>query len=100
MTLFVQKNQKVRGGRRLPKLFQERSYLTAVVGGMIDDVLQHMSQRVLPSPALKVLVWDADVQKFAVQAFQESLLLVLHRGPVRVKRHPIVEVLWSKNLLR
>ena len=56
MTLFVQKNQKVRGGRRLPKLRQERCHLTVVVGRMVYGVLQHMSQRVLPSRSLKVLV--------------------------------------------
>ena len=40
----------------MPKLSQERSYLTVVIGRMIYAVLQHVNQRVLPSLALKVLV--------------------------------------------
>jgi hypothetical protein len=98
--IFVQKNEEVCDGRRLPKLSQERSHLTAVIGRVIYDVLHHISQRVFPSLALKVFVRNAGIQKLVAQTFQESLLLVFHCGPARVKCLPIVKVLWNKYLFR
>ena len=56
---LIEVEEEIGADRIGPELPQHRDYLPAVICRMIDDVLQHVAERVLPMLTFDVLVAEA-----------------------------------------
>ena len=91
---FVEVVEKIEWAGSSTKLAKHRRELTAMVRGMVDDMLEHMLKGVGPRSAWRILIRHEPFEIGLREAFEVSALFGLECGPMVPQKVKVLDGPW------